>query len=785
MTARYKNTEEDTKRKYITPALSSRGWKDEQIVMEYTIKADRHVINKNAFSTIKIKQNSRADYVLSYMPNCPIAVIEAKRDELQDSEGLDQAIAYAKALNVQFAYSSAGKKFIEFNLKTGTQTEIPLNCFPTPKELWQRVCDEKNIRGSVAEKLESATYYTSWDKSPRYYQLNAINKTIEAILIENRKRLLIVMATGTGKTYTAFQIVWRLMKAKAVTNVLYLADRNQLVDQTITGDFKPFEKSMTKITKGEINTSYNIFFALYQQLSQTSVDEDDESESTNKDYFNYQKLKRDFFDLIIVDECHRGSAKENSAWRDILTYFEGAIQIGMTATPKVDKEANNINYFGEPIFTYSLKDGIEDGYLASYKVIDHIIDRDELGWEPADGELDDKGRLIPQKIYTLKDFDRKIELQSRIDLVAQKVTEYLKEIGDMSKTIVFCASQRHALKMRDALRKLNSEKMAENSNYIVRMTADDEEGKALYDDFTGIYRDYPVVVTTSKLLTTGADTKCVKLIVLDAPIRSMTEFKQIVGRGTRLVDENNKTFFTVLDFRRVSKMFLDPGFDGPIDVIDESVVCGGRKKEKKGTETEKEPMYEVSQQIDVDVMAKRVSYINNEGKLVPEKFIDYTKAEILKLYGSREDFIEVWNEALDKDEIIRTLEKDYKITVAQLEEAVGAQDIDIFDMICHIAYGEPMVSRHKRAESVRKSGFLSEYKDIAKEILDKILNRYLSDGIAELESPALLKASEFDEYGGMVKIIDSFGGKENYYDALNKLKDHIYMPVEEVEDIAP
>ena len=774
-------SEEDTKNRYITVNLEKRGWKREQMMMEYPIKKDRHVINKNSFTTTKLQQNWKADYVLSYNTNCPIAVLEAKRYGLSDSEGIDQAIKYAKALDVNYAYSSSGTAFVEYNIKTGKQCTIALDKFPTPNELWQRFCDEKNIRQEQTKDLERATYYTTADRQPRYYQLKAINKTIDAILVEGKKRLLLVMATGTGKTYTAFQIVWRLLQSKKVTNILYLADRNQLVDQSITGDFKPLEKMMTKISKGNINKNYNIFFALYQQLSRTTTNEDDK-EQENQDYFNYQQLAKDFFDLIIVDECHRGSAKETSAWRDILTYFDSAIQIGMTATPKKDSEGNNELYFGEPVFEYSLREGIEDGFLASYKVISHVIDKDEYGWEPDDGELDLNGLPIPKRLYTLKDFDRKIELQSRINLVAKKITEFLHQVGDMSKTIVFCASQRHALKMRDALRELNQEKMALNSNYIVRMTADDKEGKSLYDSFTGVYTKYPVIVTTSKLLTTGADTKCVKVIVLDAPIGSMIEFKQIIGRGTRLVEDNDKTFFTVLDFRGVTKLFYDPGFDGEIEIIDDlSSGSNGGKKEPLDIDpdpVEKDPIYELGTNIDVNIMATKVSFVNDEGNLIAEKYIDYTRSEILKLYGTKDNFIEIWNSTEEKEKILETLENDYNITIEHLEEALNTSAMDVFDMICYIAFNSPIISRKKRADNVRQSNFLDKYKNVSKKILNKILDMYLLDGIKEIESSALLKASEFEEYGGIVKIMNSFGGKDEYYEALSDLKDHIYQPIE-------
>lgn len=770
-------SEEDTKFKFITPAIIKSGWNSSQILMEYTIKNDKFKIDPSTQKTSKIFQKKRADYVLCYIPNVPIAIVEAKKQCFEDSQGIDQAIAYAKMLDIPFAYSSAGKKFVEYDIRTGIQREI--SQFPSPKDLWTRFCDEQSIRIDKSDTLVKAKYYTSSNSwTPRYYQLKAINRTINAIVLKEQKRILLVMATGTGKTFTAFQIVYRLKEAGLVKNVLYLADRNQLVDQSMAGDFKSFNKNMCKIQKGFIDKSKSIFFGLYQQLSRSNEDG-----SNNEDFFNYkQQVSPDFFDLIIVDECHRGSARENSAWRDVLDYFKNAIQIGLTATPNTHSNANNLDYFGEPVYTYSLKEGIDDGYLAPYMVISHILDKDQSGWEPLDGETDANGRQIPKRLYTLSDFDRKIEFQARINLVASIINDYLKQIGQMSKTIVFCSSQRHALKMRDALRKLNASKMQENSEYIVRMTADDIEGKALYSKFTSTNQAYPVIVTTSKLLTTGADTQCVKLIVLDAPIGSMTEFKQIVGRGTRLVESVGKTFFTILDFRGVSNIFKDPNFDGDIIVIDVPTSNGGRsgdgnKDESITTDSEKtkEPIYEIND-LDINLIAKEVSYLDLDGKLVPEKFIDYTRTNILELYGSHQNFVEVWNNAKQKQEIIKILE-DKKINVKDVEVALGTKDMDIFDMICFIAYNKPKITRKDRADRVRRSKFLEQYQGIAREVLDKLIDRYLNEGIKDLETPTVFKLSEFDEFGGVPNIIKSFGGKEHYYEAIRELEASLYSPV--------
>lgn len=775
-------SEEDTKLRFITPAIFKSGWTPSQILMEYVIKNDKFQIDPSKHKTSKVFQKKSADYVLCYIPNVPIAVIEAKKYDLDDSQGIDQAIAYAKLLDVPFAYATSGKKFVEFDIKSGIQREIDLDNFPTPQQIWSKLCDEQSIIIDKSNTLIKAKYYTSsvsW--ALRYYQLKAINRTINAIVLNEQKRILLVMATGTGKTFTAFQIVHRLKEAGIVKNVLYLADRNQLVDQTMVGDFKSFNNCMCKIQKGVIDKSKSIFFGLYQQLSRSNEDG-----LKNEDYFNYkQQVSPNFFDLIVVDECHRGSAREDSAWRDILDYFKSAIQIGLTATPNTSSEANNLVYFGEPVFTYSLKEGIDDGYLAPYMVISHILDKDQSGWEPEEGELDANGRLIPKRLYSLSDFDLKIEIQARINLVASIINDYIKQIGAMSKTIIFCSSQRHALKMRDALRKLNPEKMKENPEYIVRMTSDDIEGKSLYSKFTSINQKYPVIVTTSKLLTTGADTQCVKLIVLDAPIGSMTEFKQIVGRGTRLVENAGKTFFTILDFRGVSNIFKDPNFDGDIPIIETPTTSEGNGSNRGGKKVgdngerddnkEKEPMYEIKD-VDINLIAKEVSYLDLEGRLIPEKFIDYTRTSILELYGSHKNFIEVWNSAEQKQEIIKMLEEK-NISIKDIETALGTKDMDIFDMICFIAYNSPKITRKDRANRIRKSKFLEKYQGVAREVMNKLIDRYLNDGIKDLETPAVFKLREFNEFGGVPNIIRSFGGKEQYFAAIRDLEANLYSPV--------
>lgn len=783
-------TEEDTKARFITPALQKAGWSTGQMLMEYYLTRDRHRIMPGKLKTAREdKKRKKPDYLLCYRQNCPIAVIEAKKYAKEDTEGIDQAISYARLLDLPYAYASAGKGFVEYNLKTGVQREIPLDAFPGPEALWEKYCQAKNITNTAATTLNKAQYYTSANgKIPRYYQLVAVNRTIEAIIANNRKRLLLVMATGTGKTYTAFQIVWRLHKAGIVKNVLYLADRNQLIDQTQSNDFKPFGKIQTKIRDGEINDNYQIFFGLYQQLA--GSEEVDEDETHILTQFNYAQVRPDFFDLVIVDECHRGSAKENSNWRKILDYFKPAIQIGMTATPNRKDKADNLDYFGEPVYTYSLKQGINDGFLAPYQVISIKLDKDISGWMPKENEKDDKGNLIPRRLYKLSDFDREIELTQRIKLVAATVSEYVQHLGGMAKTIVFCTTQRHALKMRDALREHNPGKMAENPHYIVRMTADDEEGKAQYDAFTSIYQDYPVIATTSKLLTTGADTRCVKLIVLDTPVKSMTEFKQIIGRGTRLVEEAGKTFFTILDFRGVCQLFNDPEFDGEPDasetvgidpegknrhITGEELITKQPEPSLPAPELEQSVSIYVVGGVEVKRIGETVSYLDENGKLVTAKFRDYTRRQILRRFGHEKDFLEVWNGKQEKQAIINDLAKN-GILIEHLKEEIGNPDIDEFDLICHFAFGSPVLTRNMRASKLRQTRFLEKYQGAAREILEKLLDIYARIGVTEIENIAVLKSGDFTSFGSRKNILNNFGGEKGYLQAVKAMQAALYTP---------
>ena len=780
-------TEEETKFRLINPSLQRAGWKGNLIMMEYSLRSDYYKIVPEENRTIKIPvpKRSRPDYLLCHTVHCPIAVIEAKRGAKEPSEGLDQAVSYAKILDLPFAYSTNGQEFVERNMKTCQERRFPMEDFPGPEKLWDMCCEAREIKNEDREKLGSARYRTSDDgKIPRYYQMVAINRTVNAIVAEHKKRALLVMATGTGKTYTAFQIVWRLRKAGVVHNVLYLADRNQLVDQTLNGDFQPFHKIQTKIRNGEIDQNYEIYFGLYQQLKGHETEGGDGSSSFAD---NFRQVPPNYFDLIIVDECHRGSAREESSWREILEYFSDAIQIGMTATPSSKEGADNADYFGEPLYTYSLKQGIADGFLAPFQVVNVQLDKDETGWEPEEGEKDENGVEIPKKTYTRDDFDRSLILRERTEVVAKEITNQLHRLGRMSKTIVFCATQNHALRMRDALRAMNVDMMQKDSNYVVRMTGDDEEGKALYDAFTSATEDFPVVVTTSKLLTTGADTKCVKLIVLDSPIRSMTEFKQIIGRGTRLREDAEKTFFTILDFRNVTELFKDPAWDGDPKDNEEprsggsgggaggaaSGSQGGNEQKPKpnpGTHTY------IVKGVPVEVTGSRVSYLGEDGKPVVVKFKDYTRRNILEAFGSEADFLEVWNGPEEKKQIVETLAK-HGVLLEELRREMGNPDCDEFDLILTIAFGGAPLNRAARASRVARTKFLDKYQGIAKEVLSKLLDIYAHEGVFEIDNIAVLRSEEFSDMGGMSKIVKAFGGKKPYLDAVKSLEKEIYKPI--------
>lgn len=776
-------SERDICTKYITPAILKAGWNlNSQFREEVYFTKGRVIVRGKLVSRGEAK---KADYILYYKPNLPIGVIEAKDNKHSLGHGMPQALEYAEMLNVPFVFSSNGDGFL-FHDRTGlsdkVEQEISLNEFPSPESLWKKYCEWKGLEDPHQKKIVEQGYYSDGsEKTPRYYQLNAINRTIEAIA-KGQDRILLVMATGTGKTFTAFQIIWRLWKSKTKKRILFLADRNILVDQTKTNDFKPFGSAMTKITNRKIDTSYEIYLALYQAITGTE-------ETSNI----YKEFSRDFFDLIVIDECHRGSAAEDSAWREILEYFNSATQIGLTATPKETKYISNIHYFGEPVYTYSLKQGIEDGYLAPYKVVRIDIDKDLEGWRPAKGKKDKYGYEIEDRIYNQKDFDRTLVLEKRTSLVARRVSEFLKEVNRFHKTIIFCEDIDHAERMRRELVNENPDLASDNARYIVRITGDNDEGKKELENFIDPEKTYPVIATTSKLMTTGVDAQTCKLIVLDRRVESMTEFKQIVGRGTRINEEYDKYFFTIIDFRKVSEKFADPDFDGepvqiyepkegesivPPDVVDnqdthqddliedDEIIFGSTK------ETKKRNKYYVGD-VPVSVISERVQYYSKDGKLVTESLKDFTRKSIRKDYSSLDNFLRKWSSEERKTVVIKELEEQGVFFEALMEE-VG-RDYDPFDLICHIAFDQPPLTRKERAENVRKRNYFAKYSGKAGELLEILLEKYQDAGVENLENPSILKVQPINKLGAPLQIVNEFfGGEKAYKEAIIDLEKEIY-----------
>lgn len=775
-------TEEDIKLQFITPAITSK-WSMAKITMETKITDGRINLNGNIVSRGKAK---KADYILHISPNNPIAIVEAKDNNHSVSFGLMQAMEYAKMLDVPFAYSSNGDGFEEFDFLTGEERSLAMDEFPTEDELIARYRAELNDGQGMTEteeRLINQPYYSSQNTyPPRYYQRIAINRTLDCIA-KGQNRILLVMATGTGKTYTAFQIAYRLLKSGTKKKILYLADRNNLVDQSIDQDFSPLSDVIHKVNfkKDDASTitSYQMYFSLYHQLSGETVEEDvGESVAHYKELFS-----PDFFDLVIVDECHRGSAKEDSRWRAILEYFDSATQIGMTATPKETTTISNIDYFGEPIFTYSLKAGIDDGFLAPFRVINVRTDIGE-GWRPYAGQCDIYGYEIEDRIYTNSDYDYNIIIQDRIDMVASEITEYLKQTDRMAKTIVFCATEDAAERMRVALAKLNQDMMKVNPDYVVRITGSDAYGKGKLDYFISVSEKYPVIATTSKLLSTGADCKMVKLIVLDEMIASMTEFKQIIGRGTRLREKEGKTNFMIMDFRGVTRLFADPDWDGPVEQ-DEHFrhVEAGDNPDLPGLPFPPPPVepkhkYVVdSRGCRVEILQKVVSVYDTDGKLLrQENIIDYTKANIRSEYASLEQFIKTWSES-DKKEVIREMLLERGIDLEQLKAEKNMSDVDDFDFICHVAYDKKPLTRKERADNVKKRDFLSKYSGVAREVIEALLDKYMNEGIYEIESVAILRLDPFLKLGAPAKIASYFGGKDGYLAAVRELESAIYSEV--------
>ena len=767
--------EEDTKLKLISPAIENAGWdRKSQMFREYSFTDGEIVVRGQMTSR---KKPRRADYLLTYLPNMPLAIVEAKDTKHTVGDGMQQGISYAAVLDVPFVYSSNGQGFLEHDMAAGTERQISMDEFPSPDSLWQRYCAQKGF-GDNAQEVVKAPFYTEYiGARPRYYQRIAINRTVEAVT-KGKDRILLVMATGTGKTFTAFQIVHRLREAGLARKVLYLADRNVLVDQTITGDFKPLEKVTTKVTGRKLDSAYEVYFSLYQQL----VGEDGEE--------IFRAFDPSFFDLIIVDECHRGSAAADSAWRKILEYFDSAIQIGMTATPKETKDVSNIDYFGEPLYTYSLKQGIQDGFLAPYRVIRPKLNVDVYGYRPTEGTVDDNGLLVDDRVYEQNDFDRDIVIKERTEAVAKKLTQFLKETDRYSKTIVFCVDIDHAERMRQALVNENSDLVAQDHRYVMRVTGDNQEGKAQLDNFMDPDEKFPTIVTTSKLLTTGVNCKTCKVIVLDNVFgeQGMTEFKQIIGRGTRIKEDYGKLYFTILDFRNASRLFADPDFDGEPVCIYEPAPEGPVEPPAGPDSPPEVPPVVTPPVIDpptdgrvkyyvhgvqVNVVSQRVEYYSPTGGLVTESLKDYTRRNILGAYEDLDHFLKAWNEEERKQAIIDALAEE-GVFLEALRAESGQDQMSDFDLICHIAYDKKPLTRSERANGVRKKGYLYEYDEVAQKVLDVLLEKYCTSNLVDLTDTHILDLEEFKEFGSPMRIVKAFGGKKQYLTAVQELERELY-----------
>ncbi len=793
MTNKKDLSERDICTKFITPALEQAGWDIQKQVREEVGFTDGRIYVKGNLS-VRGKRK-RADYILYYKPNIPIAVIEAKDNKHSVMAGIQQGLDYATILDIPSVFSSNGDGFYEHDRTASGGTverEIPLHQFPTPEQLWQRYKQYKGIATPEAERISSQDYFfDGTSRSPRYYQQIAINRTVEAIA-KGQQRILLTMATGTGKTYTAFQIIHRLWKAGAKKRILFLADRNALIDQTRRGDFRHFKDKMTVIKQKKIDKSYEIYLALYQGL--TNYDEE-------KDAF--RKFTPDFFDLIVIDECHRGSASEDSAWREILDYFGAATHIGLTATPKETETISSTEYFGDPLYTYSLKQGIQDGFLAPYKVLRVGLNVDLEGWRPEMGKTDKNGQLVDDRIYNRKDYDQGLLIDERTEAVANKITEYLKKTNRFDKGIVFCVDIDHAQRMRAALANANSDLVIQNPKYVMQITGDNEEGKRELDNFINPEEPYPVLATTSKLMTTGIDAQTCKLIVLDSNIGSMTEFKQIIGRGTRINEEFGKTFFTILDFRNVTDLFADSDFDGdPVRVKElgpddefetpeEELGGAGSITGDEGEEIIFEPPLETPPIIDgggiiseprpkfyvngvnVAVLNERIQYMDGNGRLITGSLKDYTRQKVREQYQTLNDFLTKWHSADKKQAIIDEL-TEQGIVLENLKEAVG-KEMDIFDMICHTAFDQPPLTRAERVKRVQKRDVFSQYGEQARKVLQALLEKYADEGIENIEDIKVLKVNPFGQFGTPTEIISLFGGKQQYLKALTQLEDALYQ----------
>ena len=809
-------SESDICDKFIRPAMEKAGWNGlDQIFREYPLRAGRVVVRGSKAYRDK-SSVLRADYALFYKANIPLAVVEAKDNKHAVGAGMGQALNYAQLLDVPFSFSSNGDGFVfrDATLVTGMlEQNLTLEEFPSPQELWRRYCTWK---GWSDEESRVAGFDYAPNKTPRYYQFNAVNRAVEAITA-GQNRVLLVMATGTGKTYTAFQIIWRLWKSGAKKRILFLADRNILIDQTMVNDFRPFKGAMAKLSpnaKGVervdaqgtvsvenvdlavnkttklVDKSYEIYLSLYQAVT-----------GTDEERNIYKQFSPDFFDLIVVDECHRGSAAEDSAWRDILSYFASATQIGLTATPKETKDVSNTDYFGEPVYTYSLKQGIEDGYLAPYKVIRVDLDKDTFGWRPTAGMTDKHGHAIEDRIYTGADMNRKLVLEQRDVGVAAKITEYLKATDRYAKTIVFCEDIDHAARMRQALSNANADLCAKEPKYVVQITGDNPEGKLELDNFIDPEKTYPVIATTSKLMSTGVDAQTCKLIVLDQGIKSMTLFKQIIGRGTRLREDLGKTWFTILDFKRATELFADKDFDGepvqiyepgggepvappepalpgstpgdpgapdPLDPLSTLGPFAGGSGESDGPKK-----YVLGNNVTVAVARERVQYLNAEGKLITESLRDYTRINVRKQYDSLDQFLQAWQQADRKAALLQELEGQ-GVLLEALADEVG-KDLDPFDLLLHVAYDQPPLTRRERARRVQKRNVFTRYGPVARKVLEALLDKYADEGIATIESNEVFKLQPFTDLGSPVELVRSFGSRAQYLGALHALENELYQ----------
>jgi type I restriction enzyme R subunit len=779
-------SERDICTKYITPALARAGWDvATQVREEYPLTRGRIIVRGKLHTRARHK---RADYVLFYKPNIPIAVIEAKDNNHSLGDGMQQALGYADMLQVPFVFSSNGDGFLFHNgiAPDGVmERPLALHEFPSAQTLWQWWARHRGLTDQQNALVTQDYFSDGSDKSPRYYQVLAINKTIEAIA-RGRNRILLVMATGTGKTYTAFQIIWRLWKSRVKKRILFLADRNILVDQTMTNDFKPFGSAMTKIRKRHADKSYEIYLSLYQAVT------------GNEEEKNiYRQFSPDFFDLIVIDECHRGSAAADSAWREILEYFASAAQIGLTATPKETREVSNIDYFGDPIYTYSLRQGIDDGFLAPYKVVRIDLDRDLTGWRPDKGMTDKYGNEIEDRIYNQKDFDKTLILEQRTRVVAKKITAFLKQTDRFDKSIVFCENIDHAERMRQALVNENPDLVAQNRKYVMRITGDNEEGKAELDNFIFPESRYPVIATTSKLMSTGVDAQTCKLIVLDQRIQSMTEFKQIIGRGTRINEDYGKYYFTIMDFKKATELFADPDFDGdpvqsyepqddespvPPDVFEEDQSENDVTYPETGEDRERPGLVEsgvrryVVANVEVKVAAERVQYFDAAGRLITESLKDYTRKALAREYASLDEFLSQWSRAEKKQAIIDEL-SEQGVFFDALADEIGQQsgkEFDPFDLVCHVAWDMPPLTRRERAEQVKKRNYFTRYGKQARRVLEALLDKYADQGVIHIEETQILTIAPFTEFGTPLEIIRAFGGLDQYRQAVNELEQALY-----------